>query len=144
MSWKRAKLLAAVVLLATMLLGNVRTSIGAEEIANSIGMKLVEIPAGEFQMGAEEDRDVTLKAFPGAEAKALEGELPRHRVRITKPFFMGQHSVTLGQFRTFVKDADYKIEIERDGKPESHDADTPTSSPGSRRRDRPGDPITAG
>jgi len=33
-------------------------------ITNSIGMKLVRIPAGEFMMGAEEDQDATMTAFP--------------------------------------------------------------------------------
>ena len=33
-------------------------------ITNSMGMKLVRIPAGEFMMGAEEDRDATMTAFP--------------------------------------------------------------------------------
>jgi formylglycine-generating enzyme required for sulfatase activity len=32
----------------------------ADVITNSIGMKLVRIPAGEFMMGAEEDRDATM------------------------------------------------------------------------------------
>jgi formylglycine-generating enzyme required for sulfatase activity len=38
-------------------------------------------------------------------------------VRITKPFYMGQYEVTLGQFLVFYHDAKYKIEAERDGKP---------------------------
>ena len=38
-----------------------------DAITNSIGMKLVRIPAGEFMMGAEEDRDATMAAFPYAD-----------------------------------------------------------------------------
>ena len=53
-----------------------------EQITNSLGMPLVLIPAGEFQMGAEEDPSDTLNAFPYAPRDWLEGETPRHRVRM--------------------------------------------------------------
>jgi formylglycine-generating enzyme required for sulfatase activity len=89
----------------------------AETTKNTIGMKLVLVPAGEFRMGAEEDRSETLNYFPYCDPKWLDGELPRHKVRITKPFYMGQYEVTLGQFLTFYHDAKYKTDIERDGKP---------------------------
>lgn len=59
-------------------------------ITNTLGMKLVEIPAGEFMMGAEEDRVDTLNNFSYCDPKWLDGELPRHKVRITKRFYMGQ------------------------------------------------------
>jgi hypothetical protein len=58
----------------------------AEEITNSIGMKLVLIPEGEFLMEAEEDRSDTLNDFPYCDPEWLDGELPQHKVRITKPF----------------------------------------------------------
>ena len=86
-------------------------------ITNSIGMKLVRIPAGEFMIGAEEDQDATMTAFPSADPALLPRESPRHKIRITKPFYMGQYEVTLGQFMTFLREADYKIDAERDGKP---------------------------
>ncbi|HUY91174.1 MAG TPA: hypothetical protein VMV10_20720 [Pirellulales bacterium] len=35
-----------------------------EAFTNSIGMKFVSIPAGEFMMGAEEDRNETINFFP--------------------------------------------------------------------------------
>jgi len=79
-------------------------------------MKLVLIPAGEFMMGAEEDRAETLNYFKYCDPKWLDGELPRHKVRITKAFHMGQHEVTLGQFMKFYHGAKYKTDIERDGK----------------------------
>jgi sulfatase modifying factor 1 len=86
-------------------------------ITNSIGMKLVRIPAGEFMMGAEEDQDATKDAFPYADPALLPREWPRHKVRITKPFYMGQYEVTLSQFMKFRREAHYKIDAERDGKP---------------------------
>ena len=88
-----------------------------EVTTNSIDMKLVSVPAGEFMMGAEEDRADTLNYFPYCDPKWLDGELPRHKVRITKPFYLGQYEVTLGQFMKFYHRAPYRTEIERDGKP---------------------------
>ena len=56
-----------------------------EPIANSIGMKLVRIPAGEFEMGSSHEfgRDASEE---------------KHAVKITKPFLLGIHEVTQGQF----------------------------------------------
>ena len=85
-----------------------RSANAAETVTNSIGMKLVLVPAGEFMMGAEEDRDRTLRRFPYCDPKWLDGELPRHGVQITRAFYMGQYEVTLGQFLTFCDAADYK------------------------------------
>ena len=82
-------------------------------ITNSIGMKRVRIPAGDFMMGAEEDRDATTRAFPSADPALLPRELPRHKVRVTKPFYMGQYEVTLGQFMTFLRETNYKIDAEK-------------------------------
>src|SRR6478672_5398006 len=47
-------------------------------LTNAIGMKLARIPAGEFWMGS-----------PDSDKEARDDEKPRHRVRITKPFYMG-------------------------------------------------------
>ncbi|WP_029247341.1 formylglycine-generating enzyme family protein [Schlesneria paludicola] len=88
-----------------------------EPTQNSIGISLIEIPAGEFLMGAEEERIVTLRKFPNSQPKLLDGELPRHKVRITKAFDMGQYEVTLAQFMTFRDATKYEIEAERDGQP---------------------------
>src|SRR5262249_50032113 len=71
---------------------------------NSIGMKLVRIPAGSFLMGS---------ADAGGEAN--RSETPRHEVRITKDFDLGQFEVTVGQFRRFVADANYETDAEKDG-----------------------------
>lgn len=84
---------------------------------NSIGMKLVTIPAGEFQMGGDESLADALKFYSYTEPKWLTREHPQHKVRITRSFDMGQHEVTLGQFQAFIEDTQYKLEIERSGKP---------------------------
>ena len=72
---------------------------------NSIGMKLVLIPAGEFLMGS-----------PDGDKRAPANEKPQHSVRITRPFYLGATEVTRGQFRRFVDDTGYRTEAEQDGK----------------------------
>jgi formylglycine-generating enzyme required for sulfatase activity len=63
-------------------LGNART------ITNSIGMRMNYIPAGEFMMGSMDD-DPAIRS----------NEKPYHKVRITKPFYMGIFPVTQEQFQ---------------------------------------------
>jgi len=75
----------------------------AKEIVNSIGMKLVPIPAGKFSMGSPKD-----------EVDREDDEEP-HLVEITRPFRIGKYEVTVGQFKAFVKDAGYRTEAEKDG-----------------------------
>ena len=90
---------------------------GREEAVNSIGMRLVRIPAGELLMGATEPAEEVLRAFAAHKRKAedFKEEYPRHRVRITRPFFLGKFEVTVGQFRRFVKETGYRTEPETDG-----------------------------
>jgi len=90
----------------------------AKPIANSIGMKLVLIPAGEFQMGSQESVEELVKVFAAYDATPewFKGEHPAHRVRIAKPFYLGAYEVTVGQFRQFVRDTGYKTDAEKDGK----------------------------
>ena len=83
---------------------------------NSLGMKMVLIPPGEFQMGSTPAQiDQVLKFDSSFKKETADDEQPRHRVRITQPFYLGQYEVTLGQFAAFVKDNGYKTEAETDG-----------------------------
>jgi len=65
-------------------------------VTNSLGMKLALIPPGEFIMGS-----------PPSELGRGEDELP-HRVRITRPFYLAVHEVTVAQFRRFVTKTGYR------------------------------------
>lgn len=74
------------------------------KMTNSLGIPLVLIPRGKFLMGS-----------PKGEEDRLDEEF-EHEVEITHDFYMGKHEVTIGQFKAFVKDANYRTEAERDGK----------------------------
>ncbi|MEN6449553.1 MAG: CapA family protein [Thermoguttaceae bacterium] len=89
----------------------------SSEIKNSIGMKLERIPAGEFMMGGAEAAEDLVKAFAAYHRQPdfFSDEYPRHRVRITRPFYLGKYEVTVGEFRRFVDETGYKTEAERDG-----------------------------
>ena len=89
------------------------------ESENSIGIKMVLIPPGEFLMGsnAEEQARFLEEATAAEPAKGrIPPEGPQHRVRITRPFALSRHEVTRGQFRQFVEQTGYKTEAEQDGK----------------------------
>jgi len=75
------------------------------DVDNSLGMKLKLIPAGEFVMGSSAD-----------EPENQSDELPAHRVRITKPFYLGVYEVTIGEFRPFVEATNYQTDAEKDGR----------------------------
>ena len=70
-----------------------RPETSAHWYVNSIGMTMVLIPSGEFLMGS-----------PNSDKDAQVFEKPQHRVRITKPFWLGMNLVTVGQFRNFAKE----------------------------------------
>ena len=61
-------------------------SVHKTTITNSIGMQLKLIPAGEFLMGSPETE-------PGRQPYETQ-----HRVRITRPFYLGIHTVTQSQW----------------------------------------------
>lgn len=87
-------------------------------IVNSLGMRFVMLPAGEFLMGSDEPPGALAADFPDLERRRLEelgDEAPVHRVRITRPSYFGQHEVTVGQFRRFVELSGYVPESVADG-----------------------------
>jgi formylglycine-generating enzyme required for sulfatase activity len=58
------------------------------EAANSLGMRFVAVPAGEFLMGSTDD-----------DAAADIDERPQHRVRITRSFRLAKFETTQAEFR---------------------------------------------
>ncbi len=89
-----------------------------ETISDSIDMKMKLIPSGEFQMGGESYAEF-VKAVGFREdfhPQMFDDEQPKHRVRITKSFYLGIYEVTREQFSRFVKAENYRTEAEQDGK----------------------------
>ncbi|MDM0104635.1 formylglycine-generating enzyme family protein [Variovorax sp. J22R24] len=81
-------------------------------------MKLVRVPAGVFTMGSDESVERLAQAYaPYArgDLQALGDEAPRHEVRITRAFYLGQHEVTVDQFRLFIERSGYVPESIADG-----------------------------
>ena len=90
----------------------------SKTLTNSLGMKLNRIPVGEFMMGSHESKDSLKKAFPQYEPTRidkLDDEYPAHKVRITKPFYIGVHEVTIAQFRKYLEQSGHKTDAESDG-----------------------------
>jgi formylglycine-generating enzyme required for sulfatase activity len=56
------------------------------ETVNSIGIKLVLVPPGEFQMGSPESEP------------SRDDDETQHRVRITKPYYLGMYEVTQAEY----------------------------------------------
>ncbi len=86
------------------------------ERSNRLGMHLVRIEAGDFYMGNEDSVVKLTKLFPYADKVYFEDAANRHLVKITNPYFLGKHEVTVGQFRSFVEATGYQTEAESDGK----------------------------
>jgi len=59
-----------------------------KEFTNSAGIEFRLIPAGEFMMGSPEDEL----------GRLAKNETPRHKVRITKPFYIGVYEIKQGQW----------------------------------------------
>ncbi|MBI2478777.1 MAG: SUMF1/EgtB/PvdO family nonheme iron enzyme [Planctomycetia bacterium] len=76
-------------------------------MSNSIDMKLVLIPAGEFMMGSGASAE-TLAALFDEPPSAFSAEYPRHQVRISKAFYAGKYEVTVEQYRQFVEATGYQ------------------------------------
>ena len=74
-----------------------------ELVTNSIGMKLKLIGTGKFTMGS-----------PPNEAGRGNDEV-QHEVAVTRPFYLGVHHVTVGQFKAFVQDAGFQTAAEKGG-----------------------------
>jgi formylglycine-generating enzyme required for sulfatase activity/tRNA A-37 threonylcarbamoyl transferase component Bud32 len=73
-------------------------------ITNSLGMDLIWLPGGQFQMGS-----------PADEEGRRDDEGPVHSVTISHPFYMATRETTVRQFRIFKETAHYKTEAEESG-----------------------------
>ena len=93
------------------------------DLGGGVKLDMTLIPAGEFKMGSGESAADTTAFFNKTYGKDFltadffKDELPQHRVRITKPFYLGTYHVTRGQFRVFVAASGYKTDAEKGENP---------------------------
>ena len=83
------------------------TGLAARVLHKASGIELVQIPAGEFEMGSpatEADR---------SQGRSLGDRERRHRRVIRRPFYLGRTEVTVGQFRRFVEATGFRTDAER-------------------------------
>jgi len=95
----RSGLVTAPALLAGLLLwaGGTLAGQAGVSLENSLGMRFVRIPAGEFIMGTT-DIEAARMEFPALKPDDALDEAPSHRVRITQPFYLGRTTVTQGDW----------------------------------------------
>ena len=86
----------------------------ALDLGGGVAMRLAFIPAGKFRMGSRTSAEQLAKQF-GVKSVYFMNEHPQHAVTITKPFYMGVHEVTRGQFGMFVRATAYQTDAEKEG-----------------------------
>ncbi len=84
-------------------------SVQLPEMTNSIGIKFVKIPAGEFMMGSEQGDSV---------------EVPVHKVKIEKPYYLGVYEVSQKQWLEIMDENPSSFKGSRDNPVETIDART--------------------
>ena len=72
-------------------------------VTNSLGMKLVRVPAGSFWRGSAED-----------ESGHRPNEGPRRLVTISRDFYLAATETTVADFAVFTDETGYLTEAERD------------------------------
>ena len=71
------------------------------EYTNTIGMKFILIPPGEFTMGSTPAEIEEALKFVGEHKhwqECIKSEVPQHKVILTQPIYLGVHEVTQGQY----------------------------------------------
>ena len=75
------------------------------ELPGGASLTMVLIPPGEFLMGSSKEQQAQFMEAARASDDSfalshIPGEGPQHRVRITKPFYMGKYEVTQAQWQS--------------------------------------------
>jgi formylglycine-generating enzyme required for sulfatase activity len=87
------------------------------KIENSIGIQLIELPAGEFEMGMLDEQQLKLQHKFSAYQREIHDyvEKPSFPVRLTNAFWISATETTVGQFEEFVRSTGYKTDADRAG-----------------------------
>ncbi len=93
------------------------------ELTNSVGMNLVVVSSGTFEMGSSSSEIRRIRSEWNIAESLLDAETPEHKVRITKPYLIGKYEVTTKQFRQFVTETGYKTVAETQGWAWAYDSD---------------------
>ncbi len=94
-------------------------SVAADELAtttNSLGIRLIRIPAGQYIRGEMHGDDLRKKNPFSTGSTGDHDARPAHPVKISRDFHIAATEVTVGQFRQFVKAANYRTTAETNGK----------------------------
>jgi len=73
-------------------------SLYAEGFTSSFGLQFVKIPPGEFIMGTQ-DFDLLAKEVKPDRLDGLKKELPPHKVKISRPFYLAKTEVTQAMWK---------------------------------------------
>lgn len=106
------------------------------ETTNSIGMKLILIPPGEFLMGNSDANVATalrlaqgIQSFEHHKSRIEQAERPQHKVVITKPMWLGATEVTVAQFKQFAAATGYVTLAEKNKLKAETDTPVPSTKP---------------
>lgn len=72
---------------------------------NSIGMRFELIPPGDFQMGSTdaEIKELVKGVVAGREQSQVRDEAPRHKVTLSKPYYLGTYEVRVKDYVAIMK-----------------------------------------
>ncbi|WP_315853391.1 formylglycine-generating enzyme family protein [Bremerella alba] len=84
---------------------------------NSIGMTMVPLSQGEFEMGMLDEHRLKLEHKGSAYQREIHDyvERPSFPVRLPRDFSIGETEVTVSQFRVFVEATGYQTDAEKTG-----------------------------
>jgi len=84
---------------------------------NSLGILMVHLPSGEFEMGMLDEHRLKLLHKASAYQREIHDyvEKPSFPVRLPNDFSIGQTEVTVGQFQKFVDATGYQTDAEKAG-----------------------------
>ncbi len=75
----------------------------AKKLTNSIGMTLIRIAPGSFQMGTTKGQiDQLLRLIPASKRESFGAEQPQHPTQLTRPLFLGMYPVTQCQYQAIM------------------------------------------
>ena len=82
------------------------------DLGGGVTMKLLPIQAGEFLMGSAQSPEEVAR-LAGGKPVWFKMEHPLHRVKITKPFYLGKYEVTQAQWRAVMGNNPAKFKGDR-------------------------------